>query len=322
MQSPISPRKYFCSHRNDSCRTKHGPYCRALYITVISPLGLIPKSEPGKFRVIHDLSFPKGDSVNSGIPKESCSVSYEDYDYLVSLLTSVGQGCFIAKADIKAAFRIIPVHPSDYHLLGFTFEGHYYYYDKWLPMGCSISCKVFEQFSCALQWILQSIFHVKTMSHILDDFIFISSSKSLCNLYLQHFFSLADSLSIPVKQSKTVMPSTCVIVHGIEVDTLQMQARLPQDKLEAAITLVRAFSRRRKVTLRELQSLIGTLRSKVVVPGRPFLCRLIDLTMGIAKPHFHIRLGQEACLDLAAWLMFLENYNGSSLLINGTLLKP
>ena len=191
------------------------------FISVISPLGLIPKSEPGKFRVIHDLSFPKGDSVNSGIPKESCSVSYEDYDYLISLLTSVGQGCFITKADIKAAFRIIPVHPSDYHLLGFTFEGHYYY-DKCLPMGCSISCKVFEQFSCALQWILQSIFHVKTMSHILDDFIFISSSKSLCNLYLQQFFSLVNSLSIPVKQSKTVMPSTCVIVHGIEVDTLQI----------------------------------------------------------------------------------------------------
>ena len=284
---------------------------------VISPLGLIPKSEPGKFRVIHDLSFPKGESVNSGIPKESCSVSYEDYDYLISLLTSVGQGCFIAKADIKAAFRIIPVHPSDYHLLGFTFAGHYYY-DKCLPMGCSISCKVFEQFSCALQWILQSIFHVKTMSHILDDFIFISSSKSLCYLYLQQFFSLAESLSIPVKQSKTVMPSTCVIVHGIEVDTLQMQARLPQDKLEAAITLVRAFSRRRKVTLRELQSLIGTMNfaCKVVVPGRPFLRRLSDLTMGIAKPHFHIRLGQEARLDLAAWLLFLENYNGSSLLIN------
>ena len=181
---------------------------------VISPLGLIPKSEPGKFRVIHDLSFPKGDSITSGIPKESCSVSYEDYDYLISLLTSVGQGCFIAKA-----FRIITVHPRDYHLLGFTFAGHYYY-DKCLPMGCSISCKYVEQFSCALQWILQSIFHVKTMSHILDDFIFISSSKPFCNLYLQQFFSLADSLSIPVKQSKTVMPSTCVIVHGIEVDTL------------------------------------------------------------------------------------------------------
>lgn len=284
---------------------------------VVSPLGLIPKKEPGKFRIIHDLSFPKGNSINFGIPKEYCSVSYENYDYFVSLLTSVGPGSFIAKADIESAFRIIPVHPDDYHLLGFTFAGHYYY-DKCLPMGCSISCKVFEQFSCALQWILQNIYNVSTMSHILDDYIFISKSESICQSYLQKFLSLAELLSIPVKHSKTVVPSTCAVVHGIEIDTLLMQARLPQDKLEAATNLVKSFSRRRKVTLRELMSLLGTLQfaSKVVVGGRPFLRRLYDLTKGIVKPHFHIRLGQEARLDLAAWSMFLENYNGTSLLIN------
>jgi hypothetical protein len=35
---------------------------------VCSPLGLIPKNIPGKFRLIHDLSFPKGNSINSHIP--------------------------------------------------------------------------------------------------------------------------------------------------------------------------------------------------------------------------------------------------------------
>ena len=78
---------------------------------------------------------------------------------------------------------------------------------------------------------------------------------------------MADLLSIPMKHSKTVVPSTCAVVHGIEIDTLLMQARLPQDKLEAAIILVKSFSRHKKVTLRELQSLIGNLNfvSKVIV---------------------------------------------------------
>ncbi len=40
----------------------------------VSPLGLVPKKELGEFRVIHDLSFPKGDSINSGIPDELCMV--------------------------------------------------------------------------------------------------------------------------------------------------------------------------------------------------------------------------------------------------------
>ena len=58
------------------------------------------------------MSFPKGDSVNSGIPREYCSVSYEDYDYFVSIIAHEGRGCYIAKADIESAFIIKPISPS------------------------------------------------------------------------------------------------------------------------------------------------------------------------------------------------------------------
>ena len=97
-----------------------------------------------------------------------------------------------------------------------------------------------------------------------------------------------------------------------------MEARLPRDKLDDALNLVTRFASRKKVTLRELQSLIGTLNfaCKVIVPGRPFLRRLIDLTIGINWPNFHIRLNNEARLDLAAWLIFLQRFNGVSVLLN------
>ena len=60
------------------------------------------------------------------------------------------------------------------------------------------------------------------------------------------------------------------------------------------------------MTLRQLQSLIGVLSfgCMVLMPGRPFLRRLINLTMGINKPNFHIRLNNEARLDVASWLIF------------------
>ena len=80
-------------------------------------------------------------------------------------------------------------------------------------MGCSVSCKLFEDFSCAIQWILQRSFNVLTMSHILDDFIVLS--LTLCCDYLDAFHSVARPVGIPVKHSKTVPPSTCVTVHGI-----------------------------------------------------------------------------------------------------------
>ena len=283
---------------------------------ILSPLGLVPKKDTGSFRLIHDLSFPSGSSVNSWIPREFCTVSYEDFDYFIALLSQIGQGCFISKADIESAFRIVPINPSDYHLLGFSIGGKYYY-DKCLPMGCSVSCMLFEDFSCALQWVLQKSFNVLAMTHILDDFIFLSP-QSMCHSYLTHMQTVADIVGIPLKHSKTVLPATCVVVHGIEIDTRSMQTRLQQDKLTNVITLVRSFSRRKQVTLRELQSLIGTLNfaCKVVTPGRPFLRRLIDLTIWISKPNYHLRLNREARLDLSSWLVFLQSFNGVSVLLN------
>lgn len=40
------------------------PPCASL---VCSPLGLVPKKEPGKFCLIHNLSYPTGSSVNDGL---------------------------------------------------------------------------------------------------------------------------------------------------------------------------------------------------------------------------------------------------------------
>lgn len=137
---------------------------------VVSPLGLVNcKGSTGKFRVIHDLSFPKNQSVNSNIPREHSAVQYDSIDQVVALVQKFGRECLMAKTDIEDAFRIIPIHPADYYLLGFTWEGQYYY-DKCLPMGASSSCQIFESFSFALQWVMENVFNALGMSHILDDF--------------------------------------------------------------------------------------------------------------------------------------------------------
>lgn len=153
---------------------------------VTSPLGIVPKSEVGKYRVIHDLSFPEGQSVNTYIPRENSEVQYDTIDKVISLVQYFGRGAFMAKSDIKDAFRIVPIHPSDYHLLGFTWKSKYYY-DRCLPMGASSSCKIFEELSQALVWIMLNKYHASGISHILDDFFFISSSVEKCREDLSRF---------------------------------------------------------------------------------------------------------------------------------------
>lgn len=53
---------------------------------VSSPLRIVPKSEPGKFRIIHDLSYPKNNSVNTNIPKENSVVQYDTIDWVINLV--------------------------------------------------------------------------------------------------------------------------------------------------------------------------------------------------------------------------------------------
>ena len=87
-----------------------------------------------------------------------------------------------------------------------------------------------------------------------------------------------------------------MIFLGIELDTIAMEVRLPLDndlKIKNSLFEMRV---RRKVTLRELQLLIGLLNCAYcdVQPDRTFLRRLIARTKGIQQPHFHIRLNKES----------------------------
>ena len=75
----------------------------------ISPLGLVPKKTEGEFRLIHHLSFPQGSPLNDGISSEFTSVSYATVEDAIHTIRTVGHGCFMAKTDIKNAFRIIPI---------------------------------------------------------------------------------------------------------------------------------------------------------------------------------------------------------------------
>ena len=284
-----------------------------------SPLGVVPKKEPNAFRLIHDLSYPHGNSINEGIPKEFSTVTYETLDHVLSLLSQFGRGALLAKTDIEDAFRIIPTHPSCYHLFGFTWDSSFFY-DRCLPMGCAESCRIFERLSCALQWILQSRGNV-AVSHILDDFIFMGPPDSpSCLQDLNRFMDLAQELSIPIKQEKTCLPSTIITVHGIELDTVHWQARLPADKLQKLKDTIADMRKRRSVALLSLQSAIGLLSwaSRVISPGRCFIRRLIDLCIGISRPNHHIRLTADARADLAAWHCFLSSFNRVTMFIDST----
>ena len=82
------------------------------------PVGVVPKKHSPEWRTIYHLSFLQGTSINDHIPKDPYSRSYVRVDDAICILQSLGRGAFLAKTDLKSAFRLIPIHPDDWKLLG------------------------------------------------------------------------------------------------------------------------------------------------------------------------------------------------------------
>lgn len=120
----------------------------------ISPLGMVPKKALGEYRLIHHLFYPQKDSVNDGIPDELAMLHYSSFDSAIQMLASCGQAVLMGKYDKKLAFHLLPMHPENFDLLEFTFDGQLYV-DMALSMGWMISCTAYERFSTFFEWVFQ-----------------------------------------------------------------------------------------------------------------------------------------------------------------------
>lgn len=189
-----------------------------------------------------------------------------------------------------------------------------YFVDRNLEMGLASSCKIFEQLSSALEWIAKTKLGIHNIVHILDDFLLMDQTESGCNTKLIKFLSMCHDIGVPIAKDKTFPPNTTMTFVGYELDTVLKEARLPIDKLVKCSQLIDGCLKHPKITLRNLQSIIGTLNfcCNIVVCGRAFLRRLINLTMGIKRPYYFIRITKSVQEDLQAWKTFLNMYNCKS----------
>ena len=95
--------------------------------------------------ILH-LSAPFGSSVND---KDQFPVQYSTVDDAVELISRYGTGTILAKIDLKAAFRMVPIDPKDWDLLSMKWQGNFYL-DTCLPFGLRSAPYLFNQFAEAL----------------------------------------------------------------------------------------------------------------------------------------------------------------------------
>ena len=221
----------------------------------------------------------------------------------------------LAKVDIKAAYRNVPIHPEDRHLVGMRWRNRTYI-DKVLPFGLRSAPIIFTAVADALQWLIKQE-GVDFLDHYLDDYVTMGiAGSNECAENVRTIERVCSKTGIPIEEEKKEGPATCIGFLGMEIDTMAMQVRLPADKLQRLRELTQSWAGRKAGKKRELLSLLGVLNHacKAVWQGRSFLRRLIDLASSVRKLDHFVCLNASAQSDICWWHHFAESWNGISML--------
>ena len=284
----------------------------------INRFGVIPKKhQPGKWHVITDLSYPKGSSVNDAINPQLCSLKYITVEQVAKKAFSLGKGSLIAKIDIKAAYRLIPVSPQDRPFLGMKWDDKVYV-DGMLPFGLRSAQKIFNAVADAVEWCVANE-NVPAIYHYLDDFAVIGPPNSEeCENSLQTLKLVCEDLGIPLVSEKQAGPSNNIEFLGIVIDTVKQELQLPTDKYERMLDEAKQWENYYFCTKRDLDSFIGILRHacKVIQPGYSFLKPFIELQKMVKQKNNNhtIRLDANCRSNVTWWRIFASYWNGHALL--------
>ena len=282
---------------------------------IISPMAAIPKPD-GDVRLIHDCSRPVGEAVN-----DYCSTDWQQkfarVDDAAAVMT---KGCFFAKVDLRSAYRSVSLSKSSQSVTGLSwdFNGNtVFLQDTRLPFGARRSVGIFHRLTQAVRRMMARKGYDLTIVY-LDDFLIISEYKHVCAEALKTLIQLLRKLGFMIHWGKVVDPTTRITFLGIELDSVSMMLRLPQEKLLLLRQELQSSLSRKRFTKRQLQSLAGRLSwaASVVKGGRVFLRRIFNTIRLLKHTTHRVRINTEIRSDLLWWSRFIASFNGRSAILD------
>lgn len=226
----------------------------------------------------------------------------------------MGHGARLCKFDIRDAFKVCPVRKDQWKLFCIRWEGLIYVLVR-LSFGCRSSPKIFDTLACSVCWIAENCYNIECILHLLDDFLTIDRPGYDANFTYQSMLQLFERLGIPLSVNKTIGPCTCLEYLGVTLDSVNMEARLPANKILRIKTFIQELLRKRSCTKQELLQLLGHMNfaSRVILAGRSFVSYLLKLAASVKELHYYVHLNKLCREDLYMWELFLDNWNGVSL---------
>ncbi len=239
-------------------------------------------------------------------------------DDVVHQIMKLGQGAYLAKMDVKQAYRNVPVHPTDSLLLGMRWEDKVYV-DRTLPFGLRSAPLIFSALADALQWMMEQR-GASWVRHYVDDFVTVGPPASLaCGHNMEIMQETCERAGMPIEPDKNEGPAQVITFLGLELDTNYLEIRLPSEKLTRLKALLSAWRGRKACKKRELLSLVGLLThaGRAVKPGRSYVRRLIELSTKTRQLDHYVWINKEAKADIEWWHCFLSEWNGTAMMWPG-----
>lgn len=272
----------------------------------VHPLGAVPKSDGG-FRVIHDHSVPVGASVNDN----EVYVRYT-WDSLDLAVRHLVPHVFMARLDISAYYRHFMVHPSQWHLQGFEWQG-VHYVDSRVQFGLRLAPELAHRFTMFIKRVLHAN-GVCAVVGVMDDYLLLHCDYRACLVMLAVAAALLADLGFKVnfKPGKTMPPARVQKFVGVIINSARFTLSLPRDKLDGLLQDIRLALQRRTVPRKLLQRVVGKMQwaSRVIFGARVFMRSCLDGLSTVLHPGHHVSVTSHMKGDLLWWLHHAGRFNG------------
>lgn len=279
-------------HAEITLGRRTGPYSQSdidkLPYYRVNPLGLVPKPRSTKYRLIHDHSFPQGESNNDAILRSDFGDDFtmDRIDVVVRNILSMGKGCLMWTEDVASAYRILNVHDSHKPLQGMRLSGFDgVFFDHCLVFGSRESGFFFCYVAGLVCWYLQSI-GLPYTSHYVDNFHGVVSNTMEGRRLRDIAIKVFSLLGIPLNPKDSDLGQ--VVRHlGFLINTVSLTVTIPQDKREILLVLLANASSQTQIPLKGYHSLVGKLvwASQIMPPARAYLSRLLALLRTAQQRH-------------------------------------
>lgn len=162
---------------------------------------LMSKTEKLKVRPILNLSAPKGNAFNEAIDKATIpKLTMSAPSLFGQMLLQAGKKATFAKIDIQNAYKLVPVHPSDWKHFGFKWLGKFFY-EKNTAFGNKKAPADFDPLPDTVVSITKTSANIphRWVTRQLDDTIVVSPQNSnITRKFVTTFRSICAQLKIPL----------------------------------------------------------------------------------------------------------------------------